>query len=130
MMSFYWELSAAAEDSILTREEAIEIALSELTSPELAGLPVEAQYGRLLNMGFRGGHPDVWRVSIDVSSLGWDMGYEGPGPMRIDGKIRYPQHVQVPKIRALIIVVDDKIRRRAMSGTEPEPGQSHRIEWR
>lgn len=130
MASFQWELGPAHERPILTAEEAIEIALSDpLTSPKLRGLPVDAQYGHLLHAGF-GGDPDVWRVSVDVSSLGWEMTYEGPGRAMVDGEVRTPQHVQVPKVRAAIIIVDDKMKRRVVSADEPDPEGEHRIEWR
>lgn len=120
-----WDLGAPHEPPILSRDRAIEIALSDpMTSPELRDLPLDAEYGS------RGGRPDVWKVAVDVSSLGWDIGYEGPGPTRINGESYRPHHVRVPKVRAVIILVDDKMGRRAISGTEPEPDQEHRIEWR
>jgi hypothetical protein len=111
-----WDLAPPNEAPILTRDEAIEIALSDpMTSPELRGLPVDAEYGSPLHFEFRGARPDVWKVSIDVSGLGCDMAYEGPGPTRIDGKMHFPSHVQVPKVLAVVIIVDDKMRRRALS---------------
>jgi hypothetical protein len=36
----------------------------------------------------------------------------------------------VPKVRAAIILVDDKLGQRVMSGTEADPDEEHRIEWR
>jgi hypothetical protein len=56
--------------------------------------------------------------------------YEGPGPTRIDGEMYFPSHVQVPKVLVVIIIVDDKMRRRALSGTQADPAGEHRIEWR
>jgi hypothetical protein len=80
-----WDLAPPSEPLVLTRDQAIEIALSDpVTSPELRGLPVDAEYGSPLHFGFRGGRPDVWKVSIDVSELEWDMAYEGPGSTRIE----------------------------------------------
>jgi hypothetical protein len=125
-----WDLDPPHEPPALSRDEAIEIALSDpMTSPELRDLPVDAEYGAPIYIGVRGGHPDVWKVSVDVSSLGWDMEYEGPGPAIIRSEIQFPQHVRVPNVRAVIILVDDKTGRRTVSGTEPEPDQEHRVEW-
>lgn len=126
-----WDLGPPAQPPVLTREQAIEIALSDpITSPELRGLPVDAEYGSSLSVGWRGSFPDAWKVSVDVSSLGWEVGYEGPGAMMVDGKTYFPQHVRVPKVRAAIILVDDKLGQRVVSGTEAEPTGEHRIEWR
>jgi hypothetical protein len=125
-----WDLGVPHEPPALSRDQAIEIALSDpLTSPDLRNLPVDAEYGSSLSVGFRGGHPDVWKIAVDVSSLGWDAGYEGPGAAMINGGIHFPRHVRVPKVRAVILLVDDKMRRRAVSGTEAEPDQEHHIEW-
>lgn len=125
-----WDLGPPHEPPALSREEAIEIAMSDpLTSSELRSLPVDAEYGSSMSVGFRGGHPDAWKVAVDVSSLGWDMAYEGPGAALIDGEVYFPQHVKVPKVRAVVILVDDKMGRRAISGTESEPDQEHRMEW-
>jgi hypothetical protein len=56
---------------MLAIPEAFEIAMSDpITSPELQGLPVDAEYGSSVFVGWRGGFPDAWKVSVDVSSPG------------------------------------------------------------
>lgn len=47
----------------------------------------------------------------------------------VDGERYVPNHLRVPKVRAVIIIIDDKMGQRVVSGTEAEPGQEHRIEW-
>jgi hypothetical protein len=121
-----WDIGPSHAPPALSRDQAIEIALSDpLISPELRALPVQAEYGSSLP-----GRTDVWKVAVDVSSLGWVMEYEGPDPTMIGGEMRYPQHVRVPNVRAVIVIVDDKTGRRVCSGTEPDPAGEHRIEWR
>src|SRR5579864_5899992 len=125
------ELGPCPEPPELTAEQAIEIALSDsLSPPELSGLPVEAEYGVPLRFGYRGAEHGCWKIAVDVSSLGWETTYEGPGPKIVDGKMRYPNHVRVPRVRSAITIVDDKTAHRVLSATEPEPGDEHVIEWR
>ncbi len=127
----HWELGPPLEPPALSRDAAIEIALSGPgTSPEMRGLPVAAEYGSPLSMHCFGEPYDAWKVSVDVSSLGWEVGYEGPGATRIDDEVYFPDHVRVPKVLAMIMLVHDKRDHRTPWNTEADPAGEHQIEWR
>lgn len=96
----------------------------------MRGLPVYAEYGSPLIIRYYRETYDAWKVSVDVSSLNWDVGYEGPGATIFDGEVYFPDHVRVPKVLALIMLVHDKLDHRTPWNFEADPDGEHRIEWR
>jgi hypothetical protein len=125
------DLGPPLEPPALCRDEAIEIALSDPgTSPEMRGLPIAAEYGSPLILRWNREPYDAWKVSVNVSSLGWQMGYEGPGATRMNGEVYFPDHVRVPKVLAMVMLVHDKLGDRTPWNTEADPDGEHRIEWR
>jgi hypothetical protein len=127
----HWDLGPPREPPASSRAEAIKIALSDpMTSPEIRRLPVDAEYGSPLTIRYYGEPYDVWKVSVDVSSLGWDVGYEGPGATIFNGEVYFPDHVRVPKVLAMIMLVHDKLEHRTPWNFEADPDGEHQIEWR
>lgn len=127
----HWDLGPPHEPPALSRDEAIKLALSDpSTPPELRGLPVDAEYGSPLFIRFYGEPYDVWKVLVDVSSLGWEIGYEGPGAARFGGEVYFAHHVSVPKVLTMVMLVHDKRDHRTPWNTEADPDGEHQIEWR